>query len=112
MDHLGESESHLELSVSDTFQDHCFIALRDGIMCKGDLSVGSLYWWPESKNEQQRRPEAPRSCVNWNSLEKWMIPRRLEIHNSIAEAPVTPDGRVIDVILNDDLHTVEDLGET
>ena len=80
-------------------------------MCRADLSVGSLYWWSENEHEQVHRPEAPRSCVNWESLEKWMIPRRLKIHNGVAEAPVTPEGNLVDVVLNDDLHTIKTLGE-
>jgi len=49
--------------------------------------------------------------VKWDSLENWLTPRRLKIHNGVGEEPVTPDGRLVDVVLNDNLHTITTLGE-
>ncbi|RAH41268.1 uncharacterized protein BO95DRAFT_435951 [Aspergillus brunneoviolaceus CBS 621.78] len=100
-----EMMDHLVGGVSD----HCLIALRDGAMCRADLSVGSLYWWPEEEHRRIRRPPAQRRCVNWDSLQTWLRPKRLQFYGGVAEAPIKPDGSKVDVVLGDHLHTLEDL---
>ncbi|KAL9610618.1 MAG: hypothetical protein Q9167_004692 [Letrouitia subvulpina] len=88
--------------------DHCLDALRQGAMCKADLTVGSFYWWPKDpvEKERVRRPNFKRECVNWNSLEEFLAPRKMKFVNGVPEAPIGPDGNPIVVPPTDGLHTL------
>ena len=80
-------------------------------MCKADLSVGSLYWWPEEEEKRVKRAAPDRLCVNWDSLQTWLKPKRLQFYKGVAEAPVMPNGKKVDVVLGDHLHTLQDLND-
>lgn len=50
--------------------DHCLEILRQGVMCRGDISLVTFVWSP-----QKRIPLAdftrPHECVNFDALNDW-----------------------------------------
>lgn len=79
-------------------KDHCLKALREGAMCRPDLTIGSWYWWPSDPSRRVRRPNAPRQCLLWDSLEDHMEKRRIDMSDGVLEMPLDYNGEVITVV--------------
>lgn len=75
-------------------------------MCHADLSIGTYYWY-----KQKKRMDAPRQCVAWDSLERYMETRKVKFTNGKPENPLNFEGGVIDYENEDHLHSLETLGE-
>ena len=56
--------------------DHCIEVLRQGVMCRGDISLVTIRW-----QEHFKLPvadfTAPHECVNFDALNEWARERRI-----------------------------------
>lgn len=59
--------------------DHCIETIRRGIMCRGDVSLGT-YTYLAGTRQITSRNWAPHQCVDFESLFSWMQKHTLNIH--------------------------------
>jgi hypothetical protein len=67
--------------------EHCLEVLRVAIMCHADVSMWSIKWIINEKNELDYKPQSAgeRSCVRWSSVEDWARQRVAPSHRILAE---------------------------
>ncbi|PMD34953.1 hypothetical protein L207DRAFT_436684, partial [Hyaloscypha variabilis F] len=68
--------SQEELRLNRMHNDHCIEVLRQGVICRGDISLVTIQW-----QASQKLPvadfTAPHECVNFDSLNDWARERRI-----------------------------------
>jgi Mycotoxin biosynthesis protein UstYa len=59
-------------------KDHCIEVLRQGVQCRGDVSLVTIRW-----QASQKIPvadfKAPHECVNFDALNEWSRQRRIDV---------------------------------
>lgn len=60
------------------FKDHCIETLRQGILCRGDVSLGT-YTYLSGSHEVTARSWGMHQCVDFEALQTWMRGRSLDI---------------------------------
>jgi len=65
--------------LTDRIQDHCIETLRQGIMCRGDVSLGTYTYLSGGGNDVTARSWASHQCVDFDALMEWTKARSIDI---------------------------------
>lgn len=67
---------YIRIQDTNASEDHCIEVLRQGVMCRGDISLVTIRW-----QESNRLPvadfTAPHECVNFDAINEWARERRI-----------------------------------
>ncbi|OWY46339.1 hypothetical protein AALT_g2322 [Alternaria alternata] len=74
VDVQGLARSELERHVN-----HCIETLRQSIMCRGDVSLGTYTYLSGDGNDVTARSWASHQCVDFDALMKWTKSRAIDI---------------------------------
>jgi hypothetical protein len=70
--------SHTIMIPAKAFLDHCIETLRQGIMCRGDVSLGT-YTYLSGTSNVTARSWASHQCVDTDALLSWAKARSIDI---------------------------------
>jgi len=73
---LIETDSYSGLTF---LEDHCIETLRQGIMCRGDVSLGTYTYLSGGENDVTARSWATHQCVDFDALKGWTKARAIDI---------------------------------
>lgn len=83
---LNYPESYPDVMNADRLTiphwEHCIEVIRQGLMCKPDLTVNTVHWDHNAPSGMKGFTGHDRKCVNWDSFKTWVdekaIPAPLE----------------------------------
>ena len=73
---LIETDSYSGLTF---LEDHCIETLHQGIMCRGDVSLGTYTYLSGGENDVTARSWATHQCVDFDALKGWTKARAIDI---------------------------------
>lgn len=81
--------------LTSCFTDHCIETLRQGIMCRGDLSLGTYTYLGKSRTDIMgvtARTWGKHRCIDFDAIMKWSSDRVIDIlEPGLLEDPKTVD---------------------
>lgn len=64
-------------------------------MRRGDVTVQSYELGDDPWVPLISAPKQPNLCMNWESMEKWLSGRQLEVKDGVVEPVIGPDGHLM-----------------
>jgi hypothetical protein len=67
------------IQATHATQDHCVETLRQGIMCRGDVSLGTYTYLSGGGNDVTARSWGSHQCIDFDALMAWTKSRAIDI---------------------------------
>jgi len=91
----ADPEARKAKNITEKDRDHCVNVLMQGVMCRADVTLSGWYIDPDIRhNPLINRTAASHVCTNWDSVERWLEPRKLKRKNGVPEGAVMAYGQM------------------